>query len=100
MMILIVAALMAIGALAFPIAVDIKKHGRDNILRRSGREILEFHAVAAVSDAISDFIRKIVRIIRVFIRKLVRTVQAVIQLVFWAAVVLLIWWILKLINVL
>jgi hypothetical protein len=37
--------LFALGALAVPLAVDISRYGNDNILRRSGRDLLKYPAV-------------------------------------------------------
>jgi hypothetical protein len=50
-MVIIIALLMAAGALTFPILTDIRKHGRDNILARSGREILELPPFVAISNS-------------------------------------------------
>jgi hypothetical protein len=57
-MILAVAALMALGAIAFPIAVDLRKHGADNILVRSGREIVALPLVALPLAWLRDISRK------------------------------------------
>ena len=35
----------SLGALAVPLAIDIGKRGADNILRRSGRDILQYRLV-------------------------------------------------------
>ena len=40
--------LFTLGALAVPLALDIGKHGRDNILRRSGRDVLNYRRVQAL----------------------------------------------------
>jgi hypothetical protein len=34
-----------VGILIVPIVIDSNRHGRDNIFRRSGRDLLEFPAV-------------------------------------------------------
>ncbi len=40
--------LFAVGMLVVPIALDIQRYRRDNILRTSGRDILEFPIVASL----------------------------------------------------
>jgi hypothetical protein len=37
--------LFSLGALAVPLAIDISKHGTDNIVRRSGRDVLSYPPV-------------------------------------------------------
>jgi hypothetical protein len=37
--------LFSLGALAVPLVIDIGKHGADNILRRSGRDVLSYPPV-------------------------------------------------------
>jgi uncharacterized membrane protein YeaQ/YmgE (transglycosylase-associated protein family) len=37
--------LFVVGMLIIPVMIDIRKHGRDNILRRSDRDLLEFKGV-------------------------------------------------------
>jgi hypothetical protein len=39
--------LFMLGALAVPLAIDIGRHGRDNIFSRSGRDLLEYEFVQA-----------------------------------------------------
>ena len=38
----------ALGALAVPLAWDISRHGRNNILRRSGRDVLQYAPIQAL----------------------------------------------------
>jgi uncharacterized membrane protein YeaQ/YmgE (transglycosylase-associated protein family) len=40
--------LFVAGMLIIPVMIDIRKHGRDNILRRSDKEVLEFKMVASM----------------------------------------------------
>jgi hypothetical protein len=40
--------LIAISLLAVPFMADVQKHGKDNILVRAGRDILEIPAISAV----------------------------------------------------
>lgn len=42
--------LFTLGGLAMPLAFDISKHGRNNILRRSGRDVLNYRHVQALLD--------------------------------------------------
>jgi hypothetical protein len=35
------------GILILPVMLDIRKHGEDNIFRRSGRDLLQYHSVQA-----------------------------------------------------
>lgn len=44
---LLLALLMALGALAYPLFVDMRKHGRDNILERTAIEIAEWPPIAS-----------------------------------------------------
>lgn len=55
--------LFVIGVLAVPIAWDISRHGKDNILRRSGRDVVEFskrrtgmQSVGAVTDRVGSVV--------------------------------------------
>jgi len=85
-MIIIVAMLMALGAIAFPLAVDIKKHGRDNILVRSGREVLAAPPIAVPLEFLSHLRRTA--------RRVIETAAA------FSIISSLIWLILKLLNIL
>jgi hypothetical protein len=40
--------LFTLGGLAMPLALDISKHGRNNILRRSGRDLLNYRRVQSL----------------------------------------------------
>lgn len=40
--------LFIIGALAVPLAADISRHGSNNIIRRSGEDILEFSWIKGI----------------------------------------------------
>ncbi|HVL07914.1 MAG TPA: hypothetical protein VM512_01975 [Burkholderiaceae bacterium] len=40
--------LFALGILVVPLALDFSKHGKNNILRRSGRDLLEYQPVRRV----------------------------------------------------
>lgn len=40
--------LFVVGMLIIPVMIDIRKYGRDNILRRSDRDLLEFKTVASM----------------------------------------------------
>ena len=42
----VVAILMTCGVLVYPIAVDIKRHGSDNILRRSAQDLARIPSIA------------------------------------------------------
>jgi hypothetical protein len=45
---LLLALLMALGALVYPLFVDVRKHGRDNILQRTVIEVADWPPIAAV----------------------------------------------------
>ena len=74
-MIVFLAVLMTIGILAVPVHVDIKKHGHDNILRRSQKDLARYFRVA---EGLS------------FLRTLTEYVVAA----FWIAVAIAIIWVL------
>lgn len=44
--------LFVIGALAVPVAVDISKHGSNNILRRSGDDLLRYPFVKSITRSL------------------------------------------------
>ena len=43
---ILLAFLMALGALAYPLFVDVQKHGRDNILARAAEDVLDWRPLA------------------------------------------------------
>jgi hypothetical protein len=42
--------LFVAGILVIPVMIDVQKHGRDNIFRRSGRDLLELEVIASLYD--------------------------------------------------
>jgi hypothetical protein len=62
---LLLALLMALGALAYPLFVDIRKHGRDNILERTASEIAEWPPIASLLHAFITLGRGVQRAIEV-----------------------------------
>ncbi len=45
--------LFSVGALAVPLAWDISKHGKDNIIRRSGQDILSYTQILAIFKSVN-----------------------------------------------
>ncbi|WP_338772151.1 hypothetical protein [Massilia sp. METH4] len=45
--------LFSLGVLAVPLAIDISRRGKDNILRRSGRDVLNYRLVRRGLSAVN-----------------------------------------------
>jgi uncharacterized Tic20 family protein len=49
----------SLGVLAVPLAIDIGKRGKDNILRRSGRDVLNYRLVRKVLGSLNIAVGRI-----------------------------------------
>lgn len=63
-MALLIALLMAIAAIAFPVAIDIARHRRDNILARTVSDVAEWSPIAAFRSLIREFFSNAIRLLK------------------------------------
>lgn len=88
---ILIALLMAFGALAYPVYVDIRRHGKDNILRRSARDVVEWQPLASLKTELDEWFRSMAEFGRRALRRLSDLIfktaiaLALLWLVFWLA---------------
>ena len=61
------ALLMTAGALAYPLYIDIRRHGSDNILRKTLQDIEGWGPIATFIQAVQALLRAVMRAIKVSI---------------------------------
>lgn len=92
---ILIALLMACGAIAYPVYVDIRRHGTDNILRRSARDVLDWQPVASVNAKIDRRRRLITQSLdrawRRFVDRVVTFVKGLITVALLGLAVWLVW---------
>jgi len=58
---LLIALLMVAGVLAFPVYIDIRHHGSDNILRKTLQDIVDWPPINSFIRAAQSFMRGLKR---------------------------------------
>lgn len=89
---ILIALLMALVAVAYPVYVDIRHHGRDNILRRSAQDVLDWQPLATAREAVDRQYRLIARMLN---RALRRFIDATVKILIALVVLSLIVWLVR-----
>ena len=84
-MIILLAFLMACAVLAIPVRSDIKKHGRDNIIVRSGVDLLRFSGFSVGYSFLREWFKSL----------LVKILVKIFWLVVFIALVVFVWKIIR-----